>query len=85
MLVEVQPLLEPFGDWPAFLASGLSEAETAELRAHERTGRPLGSPAFVDGRRFRPQVWRSVLPAWRRVPHWTKEAPSTCIRVYDCL
>ena len=48
VLVKVQPLLDRFGEWGALLASGLSEEETAQLRSHERTGRPLGPPAFVD-------------------------------------
>ena len=48
VLVKVQPLLDRFGDWSAFLASGLAQEETDQFRSHERTGRPLGSPAFVD-------------------------------------
>ena len=52
-LVQVQPLLgqvgDQVGDWAAFLDLGLSEAEHAAIRAGERTGRPLGSDAFVAG------------------------------------
>ena len=39
----------PGRDWAAFLDTGLSEAEHAAIRAGERTGRPLGSDAFVAG------------------------------------
>jgi hypothetical protein len=48
-LVQAGPLLDQAPDWPAFLASGLSEDEREALRAGERTGRPLGSAAFVAG------------------------------------
>jgi putative transposase len=34
-------------DWRSFLAEPLSEEERELIRAHESTGRPLGSPAFV--------------------------------------
>jgi putative transposase len=46
-LVTVAPLLERVGDWKAFLKRGVAEAERAAIRAGERTGRPLGSDAFV--------------------------------------
>ena len=46
-LVSTAPLFEREGDWRAFLDRGLDEGELAELRAGERTGRPLGSEAFV--------------------------------------
>lgn len=36
------------GGWGAFLAEGLGDAEADRLRRHERTGRPLGSDAFLD-------------------------------------
>jgi len=47
-LVSARPLLDRVSDWPDLLASGLSDDEHAALRRGERTGRPLGSPAFVD-------------------------------------
>lgn len=44
--VVVKPLLDILGDWHAFL---YSDAESADLlRAHERTGRPLGAETFVE-------------------------------------
>ena len=46
-LVKVKPLLERFGEWGELLAAGLDDDEAGLLRLHERTGRPLGSPAFV--------------------------------------
>jgi putative transposase len=47
-LVTVRPLLERVGDWPAFLAAGIGDVELEAVRRHERTGRPLGSPEFVE-------------------------------------
>jgi putative transposase len=46
-VVAARPLLEQAPDWPAFLAAGLRDDEREALRAGERTGRPLGSAAFV--------------------------------------
>jgi putative transposase len=46
-LVQVRPLCDAIGDWAAFLAGGLSDAERERIRAGERTGRPLGSDGFV--------------------------------------
>jgi hypothetical protein len=46
-LVGGQPLLDQAPDWSAFLAGGLGEDEREALRAGERTGRPLGSAAFI--------------------------------------
>ena len=46
-LVSTAPLLERESEWRAFLDQGLREDELAALRAGERTGRPLGSEAFV--------------------------------------
>ncbi|HEX3431867.1 MAG TPA: transposase [Rhizomicrobium sp.] len=46
-VVRVKPLLDSIDDWRAFLAEPLTEKERETIRAHESTGRPLGSPAFV--------------------------------------
>jgi hypothetical protein len=35
------------GDWKPFLRSAIREEELRDLREHGRTGRPLGSSAFV--------------------------------------
>jgi len=46
-LVAARPLLELVPDWAAFLRGGLRAEERDAIRAGERTGRPLGSPAFL--------------------------------------
>ncbi len=46
-VTKVAPLLERVGDWAGFLAQGLDPQRHAAIRAGERTGRPLGGPAFV--------------------------------------
>ena len=46
-LVSVGPLLEMAPDWKAYLAGGLAPEARDTLRAHERTGRALGSDSFV--------------------------------------
>jgi putative transposase len=47
-LAKVAPLLAMIGDWRAFLNSAIREEELRELRQHGRTGRPLGSPTFLE-------------------------------------
>ena len=46
-LVKVTPLLEVAGDWKGVLAAGLADEDLEAIRKHERTGRPLGSEAFL--------------------------------------
>lgn len=46
-VVRTKPLLERAGNWRSFLEEPLTDGEREEIRAHESTGRPLGSPAFV--------------------------------------
>jgi putative transposase len=46
-VVRAKPLLDRVDDWRAFLAKSLTEDEREVLRAHESTGRPLGTPSFV--------------------------------------
>ncbi len=46
-LVCIAPLLARQSDWRAFLDQGLREDEHKALQAAERTGRPLGSAAFI--------------------------------------
>jgi putative transposase len=48
-LVTARPLLDLVSDWPAFLTAGLAAPEREAIRAHERTGRALGSEDFVAG------------------------------------
>jgi putative transposase len=58
-LVSVAPLRDAIGDWSVFLGGSPREEEMEALRRHERTGRPLGDPAFITtlerqlGRRLR--------------------------------
>jgi putative transposase len=60
-VVCVTPLLERVKDWREYLMEPL-EAEQEELwRCHERTGRPLGEPAFVD--RIENLLGRIIRPA----------------------
>ena len=47
-LVTVEPMGSMVGDWAGYLALSADEAEWAALRRHERTGRPLGTPSFVE-------------------------------------
>ncbi|WGM37710.1 transposase [Caulobacter sp. NIBR1757] len=46
-VVSIGPMLSRMPDWSGVLAAGLSEAKHPALRSAERTGRPLGSKAFV--------------------------------------
>jgi putative transposase len=46
-LVTTRPLLDLVDDWREFLRGGLSAAEREAIRAHERTGRPLGDKRFT--------------------------------------
>jgi len=47
-LVKVTPLLEIAGDWRLFLSGAEVDEQTDDIRKHERTGRPLGSEAFIE-------------------------------------
>jgi putative transposase len=54
------PLLERVPDWRALLGSGLDEREHEAIRGGERTGRPIGSDAFLD--RLAATLGRPVKP-----------------------
>ncbi|MEI7931693.1 MAG: transposase, partial [Alphaproteobacteria bacterium] len=62
-LVTAGPLLALEPDWQAFLAAGLPEEDLQTLRAGERTGRPLGSDAFIKDLETR--AGRSLAPRRR--------------------
>ena len=47
-LVKVAPLLAMVADWQALLDSALPEEQLKQVRAHGRTGRPLGDQTFVE-------------------------------------
>lgn len=46
-LVRVSPLLGRIRNWRLFLQGEAPPGEVEQMRAHERTGRPLGSPRFI--------------------------------------
>jgi len=48
ILVKVEPLLDINPSWSELLLSESSEEEYEKLRRHERSGRPLGTEAFLD-------------------------------------
>jgi putative transposase len=47
-LVSVAPMLDRIPDWRAYLDDGLRDDEGDALRRHERSGRPMGSSAFIE-------------------------------------
>src|SRR4030043_1720511 len=60
-LVQAAPMLALLADWQTLLNSAIPEEDLRDLRAHVRTGCPLGNPTFVErlermvGRILRPQ------------------------------
>lgn len=82
-LVDVAPMLDVVGDWRSYLRQSVSDDVRSRLRKHSRTGRPLGSPAFVEtletitGRKLikkkpgRKPVDARGEPPWRQV-HCTR-------------
>jgi len=46
-LVHGAPLLESARNWRSFLARVIREKDIKLMRAHERTGRPLGDEEFL--------------------------------------
>jgi REP-associated tyrosine transposase len=59
-IVRVRPLLDRVGSWEALLGESLSATALAEIRAVERTGRPLGPSMFV--RQLESQLGRRLAP-----------------------
>lgn len=47
-LVKVKPMLERIDDWREYLEAGLDGIDLDVIRRHIRSGRPLGSPGFVE-------------------------------------
>jgi len=47
-LAMAAPMLGRVPDWKGFLSGGLTEAELKRLRSHSRTGRPYGTPAWIE-------------------------------------
>ena len=48
LISDVHEMIAYVGDWRQYLALDIEEAELLRLRRHTRTGRPLGSDAFID-------------------------------------
>jgi putative transposase len=46
-LVDPKAFLSRVPDWRGFLASGMTDDEARGIRAHEKTGRPLGDERFL--------------------------------------
>jgi putative transposase len=46
-LVRAQPLLERVGNWREFIEEPMSERDLKDWQRHERSGRPIGSEAFI--------------------------------------
>jgi putative transposase len=57
-VVDPGPLRERVSDWDGLLQADLPSDECEELRLHQRTGRPLGTEAFV--RRLEALLGRSL-------------------------
>jgi putative transposase len=55
VLVQAAPLLKEIGDWRWLLRGEEAEDVHGALRRHERTGRPLGSPQFLEQPENRPR------------------------------
>ena len=48
VLVRAAPLIKQIGDWRGYLRGEEAEDVPGALRRHGRTGRPLGSPRFLE-------------------------------------
>ncbi len=59
-LVRVAPLLDRVANWREFLAAALDDEDRAAIRAHERTGHPLGDKTFYA--RLNSKLGRDVQP-----------------------
>jgi putative transposase len=59
-LVNVRPMLERVRDWSSYLSSGDPVESDEVIERHTRTGRPLGSEAFVE--RLEVATGRSLAP-----------------------
>jgi putative transposase len=71
ILVKVKPMLRRVADWREYLASEPDSTDMEILRSHMRTGRPLGSPMFVEALEAR--LGRELSPGKRGPrPHRTR-------------
>jgi putative transposase len=65
-LTEPQPLLDRVPDWRALLEDARGEEEREAIRTRERSGYPLGAPAFLD--QLRAALGNPLLPRPRGRP-----------------
>lgn len=65
-ITDRRPLADRVDDWAAWLAGGETEHERDRIRAHIRSGRPLGGERFL--RRLEMATGRSLLPKRRGRP-----------------
>jgi len=71
ILVKVKPMLRRVADWREYLASEPDSTDMEILRSHMRTGRPLGSPKFVE--LLEARLGRELAPGKRGPrPHRTR-------------
>jgi putative transposase len=73
-LVRVAPLLKLAPPWRGFLARVIREEDFQVLRAHERTGRPLGDEEFLGTlERNLGRILRSQQPGPKPRPRRTRK------------
>jgi putative transposase len=65
-VTDLVPMAARAPDWRALLDSGLTEGELGAIRARERSGIPLGGPAFLA--RLAAALGREILPRPRGRP-----------------
>jgi putative transposase len=65
-VTDLVPMAARVPDWRALLDSGLTESELGAIRARERSGIPLGGPAFIA--RLAAALGREILPRPRGRP-----------------
>ncbi len=63
VLVKVKPMLGRVAHWRDYLGTEPDSTDTEMLRRHLRTGRPLGSPEFVES--LEAKVGRALVPRKR--------------------
>jgi putative transposase len=61
-----RPFPGPIADWESWLRTGLDEASATAIRRNTSTGRPTGSPAFLE--EIERRCGRPVRPRERRAP-----------------
>ena len=60
ILVRVKPMRDRVADWREYLSDEPDSTDVETLRRHLRTGRPLGSPEFVES--LEAKLARSLIP-----------------------